>query len=396
MQMRSPEELEGWRRKLRGWLEANVPGWWRRELAATSFEVAEERFEDLRAWHRKLFDAGYMGVSWPTEYGGQALTVAHEIARAEELERAAAPPTVNLLGISLCGPALLGYGTEVQKRRYLRKMLSAEEIWCQGYSEPGSGSDLASLQTRAELQGGEYVVNGQKIWTSYGRQADWMFCLVRTDPAAKKHDGIGFLLIDMRSPGLEVAPLKQITGGEDFCQVFFTDVRVPAENMVGEPTQGWRIANHVLMHERGATVEFMRYGRFLEGIAERAREVRKDGKLLAEDPIFRDRYTRLRVQYEALKRNALRALAHAQAGGTPGSESSMYKLQASEFEQRLARFATDLQGAYGQLWRESPLVVDQGIWQFRELWSRAYSIYAGTSEIQRNILAERVLGLPRA
>ena len=392
----TPEALDAYRKTLRSWLERNVPEWWREEPAVTSFEVPEERFEDLRAWHRTLFDAGYMGVQWPVEYGGQGLTIRHEIVRAEELEGAETPPTVNLLGITLCAPALLSYGTEKQKRRHLRKMLSAEEIWCQGYSEPGAGSDLASLQTRAERVDDAYVVNGQKIWTSNGRQADWIFCLVRTDPEAPKHGGIGFLLIDMRSPGIEVSSLRQMTGGEDFCQVFFTDVRVPAENMVGEPTQGWKIANHVLMHERGASLDFMRYGRFLEGIADRARRTHKHGRPLGEDPLFRDRYAALRVEYEALRQNTLRALERVQAGEPPGPESSIYKVQASEFEQRLTRFANDLQGAYGQVWGRGARSIDGGIWQFREFWSRAYSIYAGTNEILRNILAERVLGLPRA
>jgi alkylation response protein AidB-like acyl-CoA dehydrogenase len=389
------EELEGYRAGLRDWLERNIPAWWREQRGVTGFEVDEERFEDLRAWHRELFEAGYMGVTWPREYGGQGLSVQHDIVRAEELERAGAPPTVNTLGISLCGPALLAYGTEEQRQRYLENMLSAEEIWCQGYSEPDSGSDLASLQARAVPEGDEYVVNGQKIWTSNGRQADWIFCLVRTDPQAKKHAGIGFLLIDMHGSGIEVAPLKQITGGSDFCQVFFSDVRVPAENMVGEPTQGWQIANHVLMHERGASLDFMRYGRLLDDLAERARAAPKGGGSLADDPLFRQRFAQLRVEFEALRQSTLRTLRQVQAGKTPGPESSLYKLQASEFEQRLMRFATDLQGTYGQLWQRSPRVVDDGIWQFREMWSRAYTIYAGTSEIQRNIISERVLGLPR-
>jgi alkylation response protein AidB-like acyl-CoA dehydrogenase len=402
-QAAEPAELEAYRERLRAWLHANVPAWWREQNAATGFEVDESRFEDLRAWHRSLFEAGYMGVTWPREYGGQGLTVAHELVRAEELEHAGAPPTVNLLGITLCAPALLAYASHAQKARYLKKMLSAEEIWCQGYSEPGSGSDLASLQTRAVRDGEHWVVNGQKIWTSNGQQGDWIFCLVRTDPEAKKHEGIGFLLIDMHSPGVEVAPLVQITGGQDFCQVFFTDVRVPAENMVGEPTQGWRIANHVLMHERGASVEFIRYGRFLDELAEHLRQragkrearAARRGRAESSGARFRQRWAQLRIEYEALRQNALRALARVQAGQQPGSESSLYKLQASEFEQRLARFAVDLQGPYGQLWHESPHVVDSGIWQFRELWSRAYTIYAGTSEVQRNIISERVLGLPR-
>jgi alkylation response protein AidB-like acyl-CoA dehydrogenase len=391
----SAEDLDRYRKSFRGWLETHIPDWWREGKAATSFEVPEDRFEDVRAWHRELFDAGYMGVQWPREYGGQGLTIHHEILRGEELEREEAPPTVNLLGITLCGPALLGYGSEEQKQRYLKKMLSAEEIWCQGYSEPDSGSDLASLQTRAERKGDEYIVNGQKIWTSNGLQADWMFCLVRTDPNVKKQAGIGFLLIDMHGPGIEVSPLKQITGGQDFCQVFFTDVPVPAENMVGEPTQGWKIANHVLMHERGATVDFMRYGRFLETLADAALKLQKNGRPLTEDPLFRDGYTKLCIEYEALRQTTLRSLRKLQSGEAPGPESSIYKVQASEFEQRLTRFAANLQGPYGQLWQSGPRAVDDGIWQFRELWARSYSIYAGTNEIQRNILAERVLGLPR-
>ena len=390
----SDTDLESYRHELRSWLQANIPDWWRGELSATYFE-AEDRFEEFRTWQRQLFDAGYMGIQWPRELGGQGLTVQHELVRAEELERAPAPSTVNLLGISLCGPALLEYGSDAQKQRYLRKMLSAEEIWCQGYSEPGSGSDLASLQTRAVLDGDQYVVNGQKIWTSNGRQADWMFCLARTDPDAPKHAGIGFLLIDMRTPGIEVTPLEQITGGQDFCQVFFSDVRVPRQNMVGAPTQGWRIANHVLMHERGAAVDFIRYGRFLEAIAERARQTKRGGTALAKDASFRQRFAQLRIEYEALRQTTLKSLDAVKGGKTPGPESSLYKLAASEFEQRLARLATEIQGPYGQLWQQSERVVDRGIWQFRELWSRAYTLYAGTSEIQRNILSERVLGLPR-
>jgi alkylation response protein AidB-like acyl-CoA dehydrogenase len=388
------EELEIYRKDLRAWMDASIPDWWREEVAVTGFE-AEDRFDELRVWHRQLFEAGYMGVTWPKEYGGQGLTMQHEIVRSEELQRAGAPPTVNLLGITLCAPALLGFGSEEQKQRYLRKMLSGEEVWCQGYSEPGSGSDLAGLQTRAVTDGDDYVVNGQKIWTSNGQQADWMFCLVRTDPDAKKHHGIGFLLMEMGSPGIEVAALHQMTGGTDFCQVFFSDVRVPRSNLVGEPTQGWQIANHVLMHERGADVGCLRYQGFLDTIAEQAQRPRPGGTRLADDPVFRQRWSQLRIEFEVLRQNTLKALELQKSGGTPGPESSLFKLQASEFEQRLTRFATGVQGPYGQLWQDSERVTDRGIWQFREMWARAYSIYAGTSEIQRNIISERVLGLPR-
>jgi alkylation response protein AidB-like acyl-CoA dehydrogenase len=389
--------LPSYRAHVRAWLEANIPRWWREGPPRSSFEVVEERFDDLREWHRKLHEAGLLGIQWPREYGGQGLTLQHDMIAAEERALADAPPNVNLLGMTLCAPALLEYGSERQKTRYLPKIVSAEEIWCQGYSEPGSGSDLASLQTKAVLDGDHYVVDGQKIWSTNGLQADWQFCLVRTDPTAKKHGGIGFLLIDMHSPGVEVRTIRQMTGGADFCEVFFTGVRVPRENMVGEPTQGWQIANHVLKHERGASFEVLSYAPLLDAIARAARETKRGGgRTLADDPVFRDRFAAVRIEYEALKRTALATLRAVEAGVDPGPRAGLYKLAASEFEQHLMRLATDAQGPYGQLWHDSHRVVDGGAWQFRLLWSRAYTIYAGTSEIQRNILSERVLGLPRA
>jgi alkylation response protein AidB-like acyl-CoA dehydrogenase len=368
-----------------------VPAWWRESGYATQFEVDEARFPDLREWQRAVYRAGYLGLLWPKEYGGQGLSLAHERVREEEFQRAKAPPLANTMGLTLCAPALLEFGSPEQKRRYLQKILSADEIWVQGYSEPGSGSDLASLQTRAERSASGWVVNGQKIWTTNGMHGDWIFCLVRTDPAAKKHEGIGFLLIDMRTPGIEVRPIVNITTGRDFCEVFFVDVRVPAENMVGAPTQGWTIANHVLRHERGADAGVLRYGELLDQLAERMRATRRSG-----DARLRQRWAQARIEYEALRQGAAKAVADQRAGRAPGPETSRFKLQQSEFEQRLMRLATDLQGPYGQLWLDGPRGVDAGIWQWRELWSRAYTIYGGSSEIQRNILSERVLGLPRS
>jgi alkylation response protein AidB-like acyl-CoA dehydrogenase len=383
-------ELEAYRATLRGWLEANIPAWWRAERWVTQFEVAESRFPDLREWQRVLFRAGYMGLRWPREYGGQGLSLEHELVRAEEFQRAKAPPLANTMGLTLCAPALLEFGTEAQKLRFLEKILSADEIWVQGYSEPGAGSDLAGLSTRAERRGDAWIVNGQKIWTTNGMHGDWIFCLVRTDPDAKKHEGIGFLLIDMRTPGVEVRPIVNATTDRDFCEVFFNDVRVPAENMVGAPTQGWPIANHVLRHERGADVAVVRYGDLLAEIGDRMRATRR-----SEDPRFRQRWASARIEYEILRQGVLKAMADQRDGRTPGPETSRFKLQQSEFEQRLMRLATDVQGPYGQLWLDGPRGIDGGIWQWRELWSRAYSIYGGSSEIQRNILSERVLGLPR-
>jgi alkylation response protein AidB-like acyl-CoA dehydrogenase len=361
---------------------------------ATPFE-AESRFGDVREWQRQLFRAGYMGLLWPREYGGQGLTLEHELARAEEFQRAKAPPPANTIGITLCGPALLEFGSEAQRTRHLPAILSADEIWVQGYSEPGSGSDLASLQTRAVRDGGDWVVNGQKIWTTFGMHGDWIFCLVRTDPSVKKQEGIGFLLIDMKTPGVVVRPIINATGDGEFCEVFFTDVRVPAQNMVGAPTQGWTIANHVLRHERGADISMVRYADFLTEIARRARGTRRGKGTLGDDPRFRQRWAQLRIEFELLRQGVLRALDDLRAGRQPGPETSRFKLQQSEFEQRLMRLATDAQGPFGQLWLDGPRGLDAGIWQWRELWSRAYTIYGGSSEIQRNILSERVLGLPR-
>ena len=390
------EALTRYRGQLRDWLAANIPGWWRDSRYATPFEVPESRFDDVREWQRALFRAGYMGLRWPREFGGQGLSLAHELARADEFQRAKAPPIANTIGITLCGPALLEFGSDAQRRRHLPAILSADEIWVQGYSEPGAGSDLAGLSTRAERVGAEWVVNGQKIWTTHGMHGDWIFCLVRTDPSVKKQEGIGFLLIDMRTPGIVVRPIVNATGDGEFCEVFLSDVRVPAENMVGAPTQGWTIANHVLRHERGADISVVRYGDFLAEIARRARSVRRGSTPLSDDPRFRQRWAQLRLEFEVLRQGVLRALGDLRDGRQPGPESSRFKLQQSEFEQRLMRLATDVQGPFGQLWLDGPRGIDGGIWQWRELWSRAYSIYGGSSEIQRNILSERVLGLPRS
>lgn len=387
------QDVEAWRSDLRGWLEDNVPTWWQEEYAATPFEVPERRFDDIRNWQRQLFDAGYMGVTLPRAYGGQGLTPDFDRAKAEEFVRAGAPPIVNEVGVKLLIPGLLEFGTEAQKNRFVKNILSAEEIWCQGYSEPGAGSDLASLQTRAVRDGDDYVVNGTKIWTTYGMQGDWIFCLVRTDPDVKKQAGIGFLLVDMKSAGLEVAPIVNITTDVDFCQVFFEDVHVPAENLVGHPTQGWEIANHVLAHERGPNLAMFRYGDFLEQIAERARATRRSGRPLSEDPMFRQRFAQCRIEFEVLKQQVLQTVDEIRAGRKPGPASSLLKLQTSEFDQRLSKLANEAQGLASQIWLDD--AADRGIWQWRELWSRAYTIFAGSSEIQRNIIAERLLGLPR-
>ena len=395
MDFRFSEREEAYRAEVRDWLATHIPDWWRQ--APREFAEQDEVFEPLREWHQTLYDAGYIGVTWPEEYGGRGRSQVENAILQEELARSGAPPTSNGLGIGLAGPAILHHGSEAQRRRYLRPMLRAEEMWCQGYSEPGAGSDLAGLQTRALLRGDTYVVNGQKIWTSNAHRADWIFCLVRSDPDAPKHAGIGFLLIDMHSPGIEVTPLVQLTGGRGFSQVFFSDVEVPAENMVGAPTEGWRVANTVLGYERGADTLslYERYRRDFDQIAELARQRERAGAPASSDPEVRQQLAQLAIELEVLRLNSLRALTLLARGEAPGPESSIQKIFSTELGARLSRLGNDLLGAFGQLALHSPRAVADGSWVQRELQSRAPLIYSGTNEIQRNIVSERVLGLPR-
>ena len=390
------ESEEAYRAEVAGWLEKSVPDWAVDEDASNLFGEAGD-FERQRAWHQKLYDAGYVGVAWPVEYGGQGRTPIENAILQEELVRAGAPPIVNGLGIGLCGPALMHHGSEEQKARHLRPMVRAERIWCQGYSEPGSGSDLASLQTRAELRGEYYLVNGQKIWTSGAQHADWCFCLVRTDPDADKHGGIGFLLIDMHQPGVEVQPLVQITGGRGFNQVFFTDVEVPAENMVGKPNEGWRVSNTVLSYERGANTlsRYLGFEQSLAKVKALAQRQRRGSIPANRDPVLRQRFAAIATEVEILRLNSLRALSRLAQGEKPGSESSIQKLYRSELEHRLSALGNSLTGPFGQLERQADRSVDGGRWGIRQLAAFGGTIAAGTSEIQRNIISERVLGLPR-
>ena len=385
------EAEEAYRSSARAWIRAHVPQWWK-DAGALEFGDEDAMFDGVRRWHQQLYDAGYVGVTWPVEYGGQGIGHVENALLQEELVLGDAPPATNGLGIGLCGPAIIHHGSEAQKQRFLRPMLRAEEMWCQGYSEPGAGSDLANLRTTAELRGERYFVNGQKIWTSMAHRADWIFCLVRTDPKADRHEGIGFLLIDMKTPGIEVAPLVQLTGGRGFSQVFFKDVEVPAVNLIGAPTQGWQIANTVLGYERGASTlsRYAGYRREFEQLLSDAQRVRK-----TRDGVYRQRIAQAAIELEVLRLNSLRSLSALAQGHKPGPESSLQKLYYSEMGHRLARLGSDLEGAFGQLARKSRRSPEAGRWAQRLLQSRGPMLFAGTSEIQRNIISERVLGLPR-
>jgi alkylation response protein AidB-like acyl-CoA dehydrogenase len=384
----SPAE-ERFRAALRAWLHDNAPG--------PEPEDLDAWVKYGKAWQRRLYEAGWCGVHWPSDYGGRGATLIEQIIFQEEMARAKAPLLINLAGLTMGGPVLIQHGTEAQKRRHLKSILSAEEIWCQGFSEPNAGSDLAALKTRAVLDGDSFVVNGQKVWTSFARYADWCMLLARTNPEAPKHRGITFLLVDMRSPGVTVRPLKQISGEEDFNEVFFEDVRVPRENAIGAIDRGWDIAITTLMHER-QTLTFSRQLQSkvaLQDLLALARTFPSAERPAARDPVLRQKLIGSVIDSHALRYTSLRNLTRALRGEQPGPEGSIEKLFWSEMYQRQLETALELLGPYAQLVRESARAVSEGIWPHLFLYSRGRTIAAGSSEIQRNIVAERVLGLPR-
>jgi alkylation response protein AidB-like acyl-CoA dehydrogenase len=389
-------QQQAFRERVRAFMRDNLPeGWGSPGYVAPR---GDAYLEFLRDWQRRLYQAGLLGLEWPREYGGQGASPVESAIVGEEQAHARAPQPLNLVGLFLTGPTLLVHGTEQQKRRYLRNILSGEEIWCQGFSEPGSGSDLAALRTRAELDGDHFVVNGQKVWTSLAHIAHWCMLLVRTDPAAPKHRGLSFLLVDMKTPGIRVKPLRQITGDAEFNEVFFEDVRVPRANLLGGMNHGWQVAMTTLMNERGApviTVGAQYYVLFTE-IVDLCRRSMVRGAAAARDPLVRQRLAQLYVELRGMRLTSYRAFSTMLKGGTPGPEGSILKLMWSEINQRMQDFVMELEGPASQLMEGSAHAVDHGRWQFEFLYSRANTIQGGTSEIQRNTLAERVLGLPRS
>ena len=396
-------EQQAFRESVRAWLRANIPEEWTRQTVAGSDIPRVEAYDLLRRWQRTLYDAGFLGLTWPKEYGGRGLTFMEEIVLQEEMALAKAPPVLNVLGIGMAGPTIIAYGTEEQKKRYPAKILSCEEVWCQGYSEPNAGSDLAALQTRAVKDGEHWVLNGQKVWTSFAQFADWMMLLARTDPAAPRHKGITYFLLDMTLPGITVKPLRQITGDAEFNEVFFDNVRVHEAQVLGTPqtgggvNNGWRVGLTTLMYER-LTLGFGLQARLriaLDGLIEMARRVEKTGRAVTTDPRTRQKLAQLWIETECLKHTGARALTRLLRGEMPGPEASAGKLTWVDTNQRLQEVAMEIQGPYAQLGRGSEWAVEGGAWGHSFLRSRANSIEGGTTEIQKNIIAERVLGLPK-
>jgi alkylation response protein AidB-like acyl-CoA dehydrogenase len=394
MDLNLTAEETKFRDELRTWLEANVPKDW----SEWREKPLEESFPYLRAWQRKLYEGGWAAVSWPKEYGGRSATLMEQSLFWEEMARVEAPPMANSLGLGLIGPTIIAYGTDEQKKRFIPKILSAEEIWCQGFSEPNAGSDLAALQTEARLDGDHYVVNGQKVWTSYGWIGNWCELVVRTDSNVPKHKGLSVLLIDMKSPGVEVRPLKQMTGESEFNEIFFRDVRVPAGNLLGKVNDGWNVAVSTLMYERGSYGARLHliFKRAITRLIELSHKFQKNGHPAAQDPITRQKLAQCYAEIEIMRWNQLRAFSRVTATGVPGPEGSIQKIFWSELNQRLQQIAQEMFGAYGQLLAGDKDAVDNGIWSYGYLRTRGNTIEAGTSEVQRNIIGHFVLGLPRS
>ena len=391
MDFRDTPEEAAFRSELRSWLEEHVSAAW-----PTSRHVGRPPEDLHREWSKQLYDSGWVGLTWPTEYGGRGLSPTYQAIYLEEMARANSPEHLAVIGLNMAGPTILAWGSDEQKKRLLPPLLAAEEVWCQGFSEPGSGSDLAGARTRAVVDGDSWIVNGQKVWSSYAHIADWCILVVRTDPDVPKHAGLSFLLVDMHLPGVEVRPLRQITGDAEFNEIFFTDVRVPIDSMLGKPGEGWQVAMTTLLHERG-TLGFALTAaleRLVAGLVELVREEMPDGTRPADAALVRDAVAREWVELQALRFTNYRSLTTLVQRGVPGPEGSIGKLVWSEAAQRIGKLALSVQGMSSQLSGDG--AVWDGLWQYQQLRSRGNTIEAGTSEILRSIIAERVVGLPRS
>jgi alkylation response protein AidB-like acyl-CoA dehydrogenase len=384
----TPEE-EAFRDEVRDWLEANHPG--------PEPDALEEVIPFRIRWQRKLHEGGWAGISWPKEYGGRGATLIEQAIFYEVATRLESPRPANILGLAMGGPVVIAHGTEEQKERWLEPILSAEEIWCQGFSEPESGSDLASLKTKAVQEGDEWVVTGQKVWTSLAQYSKWCMLVARTDPDAPKHKGLTYFIMDMEQEGVEVRPLVQITGSPEFNEIFMEGARIPEENVIGGVGNGWNVAITTLMNERaglgfGALAEIQNG---LTRLVALARETPMNGGTAIEDPSIRQRLAQLMIEAETMRLNAYRGLTATMKHGMPGPEGSLGKWQWADINQALTELALEIEGPYAMLARGSEHAVAGGKWQHDFLRARANSIEGGTTEILKNIVAERILGLPR-
>jgi alkylation response protein AidB-like acyl-CoA dehydrogenase len=383
MELRDTPAEAAFRQEVREFIAQNLPD--------SSRQRSARRFEDAdREWSQKLGAAGYAGLTWPKEYGGAGAPYSHQAIFLEELARAEAPSHLGVIGLGMAGPTIMAWGTPEQKERYLAKILSAEEIWCQGFSEPDAGSDLAASRTRIEDKGDHFLINGQKVWSSFAHIADFCILVGLGDSDAPRYKNLTYVIVDMHAPGVDVRPLVQITGHPEFNEIFFTDVEVPKENILGNVGDGWQVAMTTLLHERG-TLGFA-LSATLDVAVRKLIALAKERNIT--DPILRDRIAREWIELQALKYTNYRSLTALTKTGIPGPEGSASKLVWSENNQRLTKLALEILGSSAQLTNGGGYA--DGYWQYQQLRSRGNTIEAGTSEILRNIVAERVLGLPRS
>ncbi len=389
----SPEEL-AFRDEVRAFFSEAYDEELRGRLASRDLQVYRQAIVE---WQKRLYEKGWIAPGWPVEYGGTGWDVTRSFIF--DTERASAGVrNVVPFGLKMVGPVIYTFGTEEQKKKFLPRILSSDDWWCQGYSEPGAGSDLASLKTRAELRGDEYVVNGAKIWTTYAHFADWIFCLVRTGTGGRKQEGISFLLIDMRSPGIKVNPIATIDDHYSLNEVEFNEVRVPVANRIGEENRGWTYAKALLAHERTAIAEVANSRRMLTRVTEYARREVNGGRSLLSDPLFQKRLSDVEIDLMALEYTELRVLASVATGGAPGAESSLLKIKGTEIQQAVEELLMDVAGYYqGTL--HNDLTIEQLGHEFGQearqkfMYGRASTIYGGSNEIQKNVIAKAVLGL---
>jgi len=382
---RDTPEQATFRQEVRAWLDEHLP----EELRGHRGGGARFDGPEIRRWSRALHDGGWVGISWPAEYGGRGLSPRFQSIYLEEEARAEAPPHIGVIGLGMAGPTIISRGTDEQKARYLRPLLAADEIWCQGFSEPGAGSDLAGVRTSARLDGDHFVLDGQKVWSSYAHIADFCILVARSDPDSQRHAGLTYLIVDMHAPGVEVRPLTQITGEPEFNEIFLSSVEVPVENVIGEIGGGWDVAMTTLLHERG-TLAFALVARLEVQVNKLVALVADRGATATQ----REAVAREWSQLQALRWTAYRSLSALERTGLPGPEGSILKLQWSEANQRVTKLALELLGPDAQLLPGNAPY--DGYWTIQQLRSRGNTIEAGTSEILRNIVAERVLGLPRS
>jgi alkylation response protein AidB-like acyl-CoA dehydrogenase len=398
MELAYTRQEQDFREKVRRFISETLPA----EIKEKVLNGRQLRREELMRWHRLLHEKGWVAPAWPVEYGGTGWTPVERNIFDEETAEAGAPPVIPF-SITMCGPVIIRFGNDWQKSFFLPRMLSGEHVWCQGFSEPGSGSDLASLRTRAVRQGDYYIVDGQKTWITLAHIADWIFCLVRTDPQAKKQEGISFLLIDMKTPGVTVRPIATMDGGHEINEIFFDGVKVPAKNLVGEPNNGWTYAKFLLGNERTGIARVGASKRELRRLKEIAAREREGGQSLIASPRFRDKLALLEIELTALEVTNLRIVAAMQGGKGPGPEASIVKLKGSELQQRISELAMEAIGPYAlpfqrealeEGWNEEPIGPDYAAGLAPHYFNyRKVSIYGGSNEIQRNVIAKLMLGL---